>query len=64
MTSCNRHSDCDLANERVAARYREREELRQKARADGLPYWQIPPPLFRERAEHCHDEGCQECFGY
>jgi hypothetical protein len=36
--SCNRHKDCDAANER--------------ARAAG-----------KIGAEHCHDEGCDECFG-
>lgn len=37
--SCNRHTDCDAANE--------------KAKAAG-----------RLGAEHCHDECCEECFGY
>jgi hypothetical protein len=38
--SCNRHYDCDAADERARKRF-------------GI-----------HGAIHCHDEGCEECFGY
>ena len=38
LRTCNKHSDCDMADE--------------EAKADGK--W---------RAEHCHDECCEDCFG-
>lgn len=46
--SCNRHWDCDAADE--------------KARTDGSKnYW--GDPVYRT-ASHCHDECCEDCFGY
>lgn len=39
MKSCNRHNDCEAADE--------------EARYKGYLY-----------AEHCHDDCCEECFGY
>jgi len=45
---CNRHDDCDAADER--------------ARTQGPKDYYGRPVYFR--AEHCHDECCEECFGY
>lgn len=47
--SCNRHTDCDKADE----------EARAKAKAQNLR-----PDHFGHRgADHCHDECCEDCFG-
>lgn len=46
IRSCNRHNDCDKAEEEVLARNP------GKTRLDiSLSF-------------HCHDEACEDCFGY
>jgi hypothetical protein len=47
--SCNRHRDCDAADEETKARAEEK----------GVS----PNHWARFGAEHCHDEGCSDCFG-
>lgn len=44
--SCNRHDDCDAADER--------------SRTQGQPDYYGRRPT---RAEHCHSDDCEECFG-
>lgn len=45
--TCNRHSDCDAADKKV-----------REAGGRDLPYGGKS-----YRADHCHDECCEECFG-
>lgn len=45
--TCNRHDDCDAADER--------------ARTKG-PKDYYGRPQF-SRADHCHDDCCEDCFG-
>lgn len=76
--SCNRHYDCDAADarqaERRAAKLAEVEAAQAEDAAKRLPSWDSTRPRFplpawryvedmRERADHCSDEGCSDCFG-
>lgn len=47
---CNRHDDCDAADAKARA----------AAQAQGLR----PDHHLHFGADHCHDECCEECFGY
>lgn len=48
VRSCNRHNDCDAADERAVA---------------NSPKDYYGRPVYTS-ADHCHDECCEECFGY
>lgn len=53
--SCNRHSDCDAADaERAANPIWLDHQGRICAPGEGTKF---------DRADHCHDECCEECFG-
>lgn len=60
--SCNRHIDCDAADQRQRERHaawwkREQEMARQLGR-DHYP--SSPVAAF---ADHCRSDECEECFG-
>lgn len=65
MSSCNRHLNCETADAKALAKYEEREAEVAISKAAGKRSWEIPalPPFWHKRAEHCHDDDCEDCFG-
>lgn len=49
VRTCNRHADCDKAEQEVKARWLEKHP--------GDPLIFVHPNF------HCHDDECEECFG-
>jgi hypothetical protein len=60
--SCNRHDDCDAADAALVAK---REQAVRDAARDPSPYlpaWRGADHL-PHHVDHCHDDGCSDCFG-
>ncbi len=57
--TCNRHADCDIAEDQWKARALERAQQYAAEFPNSGPV----RPDFLPAGFHCHDECCDECFG-